>query len=85
MLIKYFEVTSERLNYPAYYAAYSLKDAKDEAHSDFDLGSDCEFKEVDLLSIPIDKVIHSANLEYADAKALANRAIDVRFGAQCVD
>ena len=85
MPIKYFEVTSPRLNYPAYYAAYSLKDAKEVAYSDFNSQFVCKFEDVDLSSIPNDKVIHSANLEYADAKALANRAIDARFGAQCVD
>ena len=79
--IKYFKVTSDRLAYPAYYAAYNLADAKEVAYSDFNSQFVCDFKEVTISDIPANTIIHGAKLEYDDAKELANRAIDIRFGA----
>lgn len=71
MEIKYFKVTSDRLKYPAYYAAYNLVDAKQVAYSDFNSQFLCNFNEVALSDIPRSAVIHSAKLSRDDASKVA--------------
>jgi hypothetical protein len=73
MDIKYFKVTSDRLNNPAYYAAYDLDAAKDVAYSDFNSQFRCDFVEVKYTDIPATAIIHTAKLEYADSRAVACR------------
>jgi hypothetical protein len=74
MSIKYFEVISDRLNYPAYYAAYNLDDAKEVAYSDFNSQFVANFREIERDSIPPKSVIHDAKLELADAQLVGDRA-----------
>lgn len=68
--IKFYKVTSDRLNYPAYYAAYSLKDAKEVAYSDYNSQFVCDFEEVEYNNIPATSIIHSAKLEFIDSRAV---------------
>lgn len=68
--VKYFKVTSDRLNYPAYYAAYSVEGAKKVAHSDFNSQIRFDVEEVLLKEIPFDVIIHTDALEYKDAQKL---------------
>lgn len=70
-MIKYFKVSSDRLNNPAYYAAYNLRDAKEVAYSDFNSQFVCEFEEVSVNDIPRNAVIHSAKLNRDDARKVA--------------
>ena len=71
--IKYFEVTSDRLNGSIYYAAYSLDDAKDVFRSDTNSQMIGNFKEVKYTDIPATSIIHTAKLEYVDSRAVACR------------
>jgi hypothetical protein len=71
--IKYFEVTSDRLNGSMYYAAYSLADAKDVFRSDTNSQMIGNFKEVKYTDIPTTSIVHAAKLEYADSRAVARR------------
>ena len=73
MQIKYFKVTSDRLNYPAYYAAYSLKDAKEVFHSDQNSQVTGNFQEVQYADIPATLIIHPAKLEFTDSRAVSCR------------
>ena len=70
MPIKYYKVTADRLNTPAYYAAYSLKDAKEVFSSDTNSQIIGNFEEVEYTDIPATSIIHSAKLEFEDARWL---------------
>ncbi len=72
--IKYYKVTSDRLNAPMYYAAYNLGDAKEVAYSGFNSQFACDFEEVQYKDIPATSIIHTAKLEFVDA-----RAVNCRF------
>jgi hypothetical protein len=72
-MIKYYKVTADRLNCPAYYAAYSLKDAKYEFGADTNSQLIGNFEEVAYADIPATSIIHSAKLEFEDARAVACR------------
>ncbi len=70
MAVKYFKVTSDRLNSNAYYAAYSVEEAKKVTHSDFNSQIRFEIEEVLLNEIPNTAIVHAASLEYKDAHKL---------------
>jgi len=61
-MIKYFKVTSYRLNSPMYYAAYNLNDARAVAYSDTNRQMFLNFEEVQRTDIPETSVIHTAKL-----------------------
>lgn len=73
MRIKYFKVTSDRLNSPMYYAAYNLDDAKEVVYSDFNSQFVCEFEEIKYKDIPVTSIIHTAKLEFVDSRAVSRR------------
>ncbi len=61
-MVKYFKVTSDRFDSPAYYAAHNLNDAKEVAYSDTNSQMLLNFEEVQLTDIPSTSVIHTAKL-----------------------
>ena len=68
-MIKYFKVTSRWFVNPFYYAAYREEDAREEAYSAFSVES--QFEEITFEEIPLNSVIRTANLRFADSRKLA--------------
>ena len=71
MEVKYYKVTSDRLNYPAYYAAYNPEEVKKTASSDFNSQFSFRTTQTTLAEIPKDAVILTAELSREDARKLA--------------
>jgi hypothetical protein len=73
MEVRYFRMTSDRLNEPVYYASYSEDRAKEVAYSDYNSQFVIKCEEIRFVDIPDSARIHGAYLLYEDAKALVER------------
>lgn len=71
-MINFFRATPYNINSPAYYAAYDLKSAQHEAYSNFNSQFKIDFEEVSFDDIPVNAVIHTGTLDYAEAKEIQN-------------
>ena len=69
-MVKYFKVTSERFNSPAYYAGYALEKIMREVYSDYNSQFLCHFEQVELADIPSSAIIHAAGLSREDARII---------------
>lgn len=70
-MVKYFKVTSENLNHPAYYAGYGLDKVMREVYAIYSFL--CHFEEVELADIPPSVNIRTADLSREDVRDIVLR------------